>query len=332
MGDYESGNATDPAADGWKARLARFERKFAERSGSPRTRRWLLAGALGLFVVISVVSFVSLPDDVHWNAWAVLVLLLVTTPLTVAANAAEYRVMAAISRHRVGWLESGRLTLIAGAANLLPLPGGIMVRTQALRQAGTTYRRALAANAAAGVTWVAASCLAAGVLLLAEPAALAAVVALPTMGVAALAAVWLLLGRADRASAGRHLRWLLLVEAATVVLSSVRIFVAFQVIGQTIRPVQAVALTASVIIAAAIGIFPAGLGLRELLSGVIGTAVGLTASEAIAATAVDRIVSLAGSAILAAVLLGTMRSSTADRWQLDKTSLRPLDGHEQQPT
>ena len=157
-------------------------------------------------------------------------------------------------------------------------------------------------------------------------------VALPTLGVAGLAAVWLLLCRADRASAGRHLRWLFLVEAATVVLSSVRIFVAFQVIGQTIRPVQAVALTASVIIAAAIGIFPAGLGLRELLSGVIGTAVGLTASEAIAATAADRIVSLAGSAILAAVLLGTMRSSTADRWQLDKTSLRPLDGHEQQPT
>jgi hypothetical protein len=289
-----------------------------------------LACALVLFVVISVVSFSSLPDDVHWQPWAVLVLLLVTTPLTVAANAAEYRVMGAISRHRIGWLESGRLTLIAGAANLLPLPGGIMVRTQALRREGTTYRRALAANAAAGVTWIAAGCLAAGVLLIARPAAVAAVATLLTLAVAGLGAVWLLLRRADRRLAGRHLGSLFLVEVATVAISGLRIYLAFQVIGQTVEPVQAVALTASVIIAAAVGIFPAGLGLRELLSGVIGTAVGLTASESIAATAADRIVSLAGSAILAAVLLGTMRSTAASR-QAD-TDPRPLDRHEQQPT
>jgi uncharacterized membrane protein YbhN (UPF0104 family) len=327
-----AGIAADPAigpAGGWRARLARFERRFTERSGSPRARRWLLAIALVLFVVISVVSFGSLPDDVRWQPWAVLVLLLVTTPLTLAANAAEYRVMGAISRHRIGWLESSRITLIAGAANLLPLPGGIVVRTQALRREGTTYRRALAANAAAGVTWVAVGCLAAGVLLAADAAAVPAVAALLALAVAGLAAVWLLLRRADRGLAGRHLRWLFLVEAATVILSSVRIYVAFQFIGQTLEPVQAVALTASVIIAAAIGIFPAGLGLRELLAGVIGTAVGLTASEAIAATAADRIVSLAGSAILAAVLLGTMRAPAA---RPDEPTLRPLDVHEQQRT
>ena len=306
----------------WMLAALRLESVMNQRSRSPAAKRWLLGIALVLFAVVSVISFVNLPDDVQLHWWVALLLVFVTTPLTVVANAGEYRVMAAISGHRVSWLEAGRLTVLATAANLLPVPGGIMVRTQALRAQGTTYRRALAANAASGIAWVAVGSFATGTLLIWRPGgADCAVPVLHGIALIGFVSVWLLLRRANRGLALRHFSKLLIVELATVVISSVRIYLAFQVLGQTIAPAQAVALSASMILAAAIGIFPAGLGLREVLAGIIGVAVGLSASESVAATAVDRIAAQIGLVILAAVLLGTVRG----RKTPDSTSLPAAD-------
>ena len=54
-------------------------------------------------------------------------------------------------------------------------------------------------------------------------------------------------------------------------MSAARVYLAFLLIGLSATFLQSTALTAAQIIAAAIGIFPAGLGLREALAGVIGS-------------------------------------------------------------
>lgn len=314
----------------WKDRLERLEAAVNQRSRSPAAKRWLLGTSLLVFVVVSAISFATLPPDTQWHWWIVAVLVLVTTPLTLVANAAEYRAMAAISGHRVSWPDAARLSVMASAANLLPIPGGVMVRTQALRREGTTYKRALAANAAAGIAWIAMGCIAAGGLLLFRSGTEPAGGVLLAVAVVSLAAVWVLLRRAHRTLAHRHLGRLFVVELFTVMISSVRLYLAFMVLGQTIEPVQAVALSASMIIAAAIGIFPGGLGLRELLAGAIGVAVGLTAAESVAATAVDRIAAQLGLAIMAAVMLGTHApgrpSSEPPEQPADPEIDRPKDG------
>ena len=93
------------------------------------------------------------------------------------------------------------------------------------------------------------------------------------------------------------------VETLTVVITAVRIWLAFAMIGKTATPAQAVAQTSAVIIAAAVGIFPSGLGLRELLAGAVGAVVGLDAAAAVAATAADRVAAQIGLAVLAGGLL-----------------------------
>jgi len=291
----------------WKSRLKRLEKVFNERTGSPKARQWLLVFALVLFVVISVGSFLGLPDGVHFRWWALPLLALVTTPLTVAANSAEFRVMGAINGHSIRWLAAARLTVIAGAANLLPLPGGIVIRTQALRKAGSSYRHALAANAAAGLAWIAMGCLVIAALFVAAPRTRLAAVLLAAAGVGALVAVRAILRRIDHSTATRFLVQLILIEAATVVVSGARIYLAFRLIGLTASAAQSVALTASQIIAAAVGVFPAGLGLRELLAGGIGSAVDLPLSASVAATASDRIAGQLGLAVLAGLLLLSLR-------------------------
>jgi hypothetical protein len=295
------------ADSGWKARLRRLEQLFNQRAGSPRARQWLLAVALVLFVAISVVSFRALPSGVHFRWWALPILVFVTTPLMVAANSAEYRIMGAINGHAIAWISAARLTVVAGAANLLPLPGGIVIRTQALRRQGSSYRHALAANAAAGLAWIGTGCLVIAALFFATDGRRIAAAVLCAAGLGCLAGVAAILRRVDRRRFGRFLVQLIAVEAVTVAISGARIFLAFRLIGLTATAAQSIALTASQIIAAAVGIFPAGLGLRELLAGGIGSAVGLPLSESVAATASDRITGQLGLALLAGALLLTGR-------------------------
>ncbi len=159
---------TRPApAPGWKSRLASLERRLNRRTTSPTARRWLLIVSLIAFVAIAVMSYLALPDGQTFNWWMAPVLMLVCTPLTVLANAAEFKVMAKFSGRPFGWIASCRLTLDrhrsqpAAAAR-----AGIMIRTQALRAEGATYKRALGANAIAGGAWVAVGAVATGALIL----------------------------------------------------------------------------------------------------------------------------------------------------------------------
>ena len=295
-----SGTTGSPGCSAWR-------RSSTGAPGRPESRQWLLVVALVLFVVISVVSFLGLPDGVQFRWWALPLLVLVTTPLTVLANSAEFRVMGAINGHVIGWLSAARLTVIAGAANLLPLPGGIVIRTQALRKAGSSYRHALAANAAAGLAWIGMGALAIAALFVRAAHTRLAAVLLAVVGVGCLVGVRAILHRIDRSTAARYLMQLMVVEAATVIVSGARIFLAFRLIGLSASAAQSVALTASQIIAAAVGIFPAGLGLRELLAGGIGSAVNLPLSASVAATASDRIAGQLGLAVLAGLLLLSIR-------------------------
>jgi hypothetical protein len=307
VGDSPVPGKTIAGPKAWTSRLKRLEAALNARAGSARSRRWLLAFALLLFVVISVASFRGLPDGVRLHWWALPVLVLVTTPLTVLANSAEFRVMGAINGHVIGWLSAARLTVIAGAANLLPLPGGLVIRTQALRKAGSSYRHALAANAAAGLAWIAMGSLAIAALFVRDSHTRLGAALLAIGGLACLVAVRAILRRVGRTAATRYLAQLMVIELATVVVSGARIFLAFRLIGLTASAAQSIALTASQIIAAAVGIFPAGLGLREALAGGIGSAVHLALTASVAATAADRVAGQLGLAVLAGVLLSVGR-------------------------
>lgn len=301
MPNPTSGSRAGALARSVLDRLAAWDRRSLEARRSPRTRRLVLLAAVVLFAVVSVASYRSLPDLDGANWWLVAVLVLGAPSVTVAVNAAEYRTIAAALGHRVGALEAARLTVLASAANLLPLPGGVVVRTRALRRQGSTYGRALRSNAVAGVTWVAVGALVGAALVAVRGDALPAA-ALAAGGVAGLAAAgWLLSDAAG--GAGRWLGRFVAVEGAMVAVNALRLWLAFELLGLPVEPAQAVALTGSVIVAAAIGIFPGGLGLREVLAGAIGAAVDLPAAHAVAATAADRVCSQVGLALIAGALV-----------------------------
>ncbi|HEY8525576.1 MAG TPA: lysylphosphatidylglycerol synthase domain-containing protein [Acidimicrobiales bacterium] len=294
------------ASAGAVRRLAAAARSARELANRPRVRPWLFAATALVFVALAVTSFRSLPDEGRSaRPEVVAVLVLVTTPLTLLLNAFEYRFMASRLGHRVGMRPAMKVSLIASIANYLPAPGGIAVRTAALKREGSTVRSAVSINAVAGLVWLGATGLIGGGSMLLDDRLVGRGVAATVAGTVAMvgSVVWL------RRGGGRWapMFWQILgIEVAVVLVSGARVWLSLAAIGQATDFGAAIAISSATVFAALFGIFPAGLGLRELIAGGIATAVAVPAASAVAASAVDRIASQVGMA-LTAVVVGVRR-------------------------
>jgi hypothetical protein len=278
----------------------------------------LLLTAAAVFVAMAVGSFRALPDEGRsGNLWLVAVLVLVTTPATLVLNALEYRAMAHALDHRIRFDSAVRVSLVASLANYLPAPGGVAVRTAALKRAGSSVGSALWINAVAVAIWAGAAAAGAGTgMLTATPRAVTGTV-IATAGVAAIVAAALVVHRRAPTRWRETFSALFLVEVGLVLVSGLRVWISLAAIGQATNPGAAVAIASAVVIAALVGVFPAGLGLREGIAGGLAAAVGVAAAAAIAASTVDRVASQIGMA-LCAPLLGV-------RWRDIAGGVKPPD-------
>jgi uncharacterized membrane protein YbhN (UPF0104 family) len=282
-------------------RLSGQLRSAHAAASRPSVRRWMIALLTLAFIVLATGSFLALPDESRSaRPGLVAVLVLVTAPATLVLNALEYRFMAGTLGHRIGVRHAVRVSLLASIANYLPAPGGVAVRTVALNRRGSTVRSAVSINTIAGLVWAGVAGIAAGsAMLTTEELTTRSVAAIATGTVVlAVAVVWL---------QRRDARWrsqfgqILFIEVAMVLLTGARIWIALAAIGQPSAFGAAIAISGSAVISAALGIFPGGLGLRELLAGGIAAVVGVPVAAAVAATALDRVASQLGMALAAAV-------------------------------
>jgi len=268
--------------------------------------RRLLLVAVVVFVVASAFGLANLPSVETSVRWPVLLLLpLIGVPATVATNAWEYRVTAGLLGHRVPAGDATRVSVLSTAANLLPIPGAVLVRSRALRQRGTGMTSALSITTAIGVAWVGvAAVLAGGLQLVAGEPALGAGVLVAGVAVSVLAAVMasrtrgVQLRRSDMATVA-------LVETVAVLVAAARLQIALWGLGYAPAGSQSLALGLASALGSAVGFLPAGLGVREVLAAGIGPLVGLPAAVSLVATAVDRVLGLVVLAAISLVLVAT---------------------------
>src|SRR5580765_717664 len=106
---------------------ALIDRVLRAREGSQNP--WLLIVAFSLFVAFTVLAVRSLPHIDKPVRWELIVIAaLVGVPVIVWLNAVEYRLMARFAHHYPPMLEVVQITVLGSAANLLPVPGAMMVR------------------------------------------------------------------------------------------------------------------------------------------------------------------------------------------------------------
>jgi uncharacterized membrane protein YbhN (UPF0104 family) len=224
---------------------------------------------------------------------------LVGLPLTLAVNAAEYQVTAAILGYRVPFVAALRVGVLATAANLLPIPGAVLVRAHAVRRLGAPYGKIVLSTGAVGICFVGTTCLMAGAVLAASAElAFGGVLLGPGLVLLALALALLVRERGSRTG----VRLLLATAAratAAIVVKAGRLYLILVAFGYEAGVTEALTLTLAAIIALSLGFFPGGLGAGEVLAAALSPLVGLSAAVGFVASAVDRLVSLFGLAVIA---------------------------------
>lgn len=286
------------AGGGAVARIVRAAGAVRAWGGRPSNQRWLLAVAVVGLLVLGVVSFRSLPEDTALHWLPMLALFLVLAPAIWLLNALEYRAIARAADQRISVDSAIRVSFAASVANLLPVPGGVAVRTAALKLAGTTLRAAVAVNVIAGVLWVGTTALAVGVVFMADGELRVTGGVSLAVGAGIVAASAVVLRR--RVAAWRRVFVeLLLIEAASTLLASLQVAASLAAIGYAATVTSAVTIASSSVIAAAVGFFPAGLGIKEALAGALAVGVGVPAAVAVTASIVERALTLAAMGLFA---------------------------------
>jgi Lysylphosphatidylglycerol synthase TM region len=293
-------NADDSKQSGWLQRLHSATR----RPPSPRAQRAILAVAAVGFLVGAWFALKSLDvsiDEVRWPP--LLVAALVGVPLTLVANTFEYLLSGRMLHHRIPLLPALQLTTVSTAANLLPIPGAFLVRIQGLRALGSGTGKALASTMMIGLAWIGISSLLAGILLAFSQSWVASV-ALTAVGVITLigAYAWLLRAVPERGERRRIAALAIIVELFAVVTNAARLVLILIGLRVDASLGQALVLAVSSSLAAAAGLFPGGLGLREAIAALLAPLVGLPASAGFAATAINRVMGIVVLAPITAVL------------------------------
>jgi hypothetical protein len=295
----------DPGAastDGsWTMRWARVVLRVVDqklrRRPSKKVERILLLIAFVAFVVMGILAATNFPDVGTGVEWGVLIPVgLIGMALNMFFNALEFDATARFVGHPIPYGRAMRITVLGSAANLLPLPGGVMIRTQALAARGARYRHTLTTTAVIGIMSIASQLL---VVPLANIADASAGVLLALFGsgvVAVLVGFGVLRTAGNTSRSTRYGAYMLAIEVGYASVAAVRLWLIFVGLGIDVSLPAAFAMSGVGSVATAIGFFPAALGIKEALVGLVSPLVGVPVAVGVTGAVVQR---LFGFAVLA---------------------------------
>jgi len=300
----------DAGSSSWSVRWARIGLRLVDekmrRRPSQRTERILLAVSLVAFVVLGVLAATHFPDVGTGVRWEVLLPVgIIGMSLNLVLNALEFEVTARFVGRRIPLLRAMRITIMGSAANLLPLPGGALVRVQALAADGARYRHTLTAAAVMGGMAVGASFVLVGLTNVAD-IGVGVLLALLTAGLLVFVIATAMLRTAS--DTRRATRFALLafgLEALYLMVASVRLWLIFIGLGVEVSLPAAFALSGVGTVASAAGIFPGELGIKEALIGLVSPLVGVPVAVGVTGAVVARLFGFAVLSVASCFLLVT---------------------------
>ncbi|MFT7597655.1 MAG: hypothetical protein ACI8TP_000575 [Acidimicrobiales bacterium] len=237
----------------------------------------LLIGSLLWSIPRSIdsISDVSLP--------ILAVAALIGVPVMIALHSLEFVLLGKILDVSIGHQKAFSYSLVATISNSLPIPGASLVRIHVLTRSGVTIGQATRVQLLSAGVWAALSfSLLGAIALTLQP--LIGVVSL-ALGAGAFVASMVVM----RSVGGRHLAELVVIKMLIAVADSTRYFFVLAAIGVKATWLSSFTLSTAGLLTSIVGIFPAGIGLREGLAAVLATAVRADAADLVAASAADRL-------------------------------------------
>jgi hypothetical protein len=301
-GERDATNDTD---------MSRIKRVLAQRAKplAPRTQMTVMIVVCIGLAVASVwawrrahLSF----SDIDWIP--ILVAFFVAAPATLGLKMLEYDAAARLIGSRAHFRRALDISIVSSAANLLPIPGSLIVTTRGLSEQGATYGEAAFASVIPSLTWLGIAGVIGGVAIVVAGSAIIGAL-IGAGGFACLGIAGMMFLRSAPATGRPQLALrIVVIETTWVALSGFRMWLALRAIGVAATPAQVLALAVTGAMAVAIGFLPAGLGAREALIALLSPIINLPLSEGVVLGVIDRVVWVTFLA-LAAGALAIWRSS-----------------------
>lgn len=292
----------------WATRLG--QSVDARRAASRGRQRAVLAATAIVFVVAAVLAWRSLPEidgEVRW--WPFVLVVLVGVPASIWNRGAEFAAIARLTGEHVSAREHLRVAVIGMAANLLPVPGSVMVRGDVLRRRGVGLRAIGWATAVTAAVWVGSTAAVAGLLLaVMSPRHLLGIAVALTGAAICAGATLSILRRPGVSHPVRQAVYMHRVQVVGIAYGGLRLWAVLKGLGYDAGLDQAVGLTVAGVVSSAVGFAPGGLGVRELTAAAISPIVGLPASIGLVAASLNRLLELA---VLSPVSIGLMTHRVA---------------------
>ncbi len=291
-------------------------RRLLERRAQPFSRRTQLivttvtSGALAIVTVWAWRTADLSFSDLNWLA--ISVAFLAGGSATLWLKMLEYDAAARIIGLSTSRRRAFDVAVVSAAANLLPIPGSLLVTTRSLSEQGAGYGRAALASAIPGLAWLGLAGVVGGpAIVVAGGSVLGAFVTVG--GCAGLALTGAMFRRqAPVTGRARLAIRILAIEGSWIAISAFRFWLLLIAIGVSPTPAQSVALAVAGAMSVAIGFFPGGLGIREALIALLSPIISLPLSEGFVLGIVDRIVWLTFLSLAAvAVAAGRARGRAA---------------------
>lgn len=237
--------------------------------------------------------------------------------LTIAINGREYHIQGRLLGQHIDRFEALRISVLSTAANLLPVPGAVLVRGQRLIQGGATVGQVTTVTGGSGIVWIGSTAVAAGIgAASVSSRGLGALIATGGLVATVTGLIWI--RRLATATIPAAIA-LVVTEVALTLVGAARFFFILIGLGIEVSGGQALALTISGALASAAGIFPAGIGIREALTAVVATLVDLPAAVGFTAAAADRLAGLLVLSVVSSLLLA--QSWISDRPNGEKVEI-----------
>lgn len=256
-----------------------------------------LAAVLGAALLIAGAVYSVRRLDIAWSdidAAPLLVNLCLVQPAIVALAAITLRLSGLAVGADIALMPAARAVGYATFAEILPLPGGALVRGAALVRAGAAMRRA------AGIVTVTALLSLALIVLV---AALALVVlgtpeAWPLV-IAGFAGTAVLAWRIHRSAGLALTAGIVAVRLATLAAGGISVFLALGALGAPAPLPDAFVVSVSGTLGSVVTVVPAGLGIGEGIAAALATLTSIAPAAAFLALALHRTLALLASLVAA---------------------------------
>ncbi len=226
-----------------------------------------------------------------------LLILAVLGPLSLVSGAVGLQMLARALGRRIGFLDALTATAVGAMTELLPIPGGALVRGAALIRAGAGLGESAWIVTLTAILSLAMSAVLAGAALIANDNLLG--YGLFSAGAAGslVCVIWI-----ARRAGPRLALAMFALRVVNLVLIVARIVFSFAAIGVSVGPLAAALLALSPVLGSTTSIVPAGIGVSEMIAAALATLVAISPAAAFTAVALNRVLGLACCAAFALVL------------------------------